>query len=67
MTGATSASLAECENYSAFYLAADGTGVADAGIVRGDFVGTAQLIEISGRWYVDVYATTQTACDWNKR
>jgi hypothetical protein len=64
MTGTASAAIAECENYADFYLVDDGTQSADPGIVRGDFVGTAQLTRIAGRWYVDVYASTQTACDW---
>jgi hypothetical protein len=64
ITGAETAALAECENYADFYLVDDSTQAPDSGIVRGDFVGTAQLIKIAGRWYVDVYATTQTACDW---
>jgi hypothetical protein len=64
MTGPASAALAECENYTDFYVVRDETGKADAGIVRGNFVGTAQLVKISGRWYVDVYATTQATCAW---
>jgi hypothetical protein len=64
MTGATSAAVAECENYADFYLVDDGTNSPDPGIVRGNFVGTAQLSKVAGRWYVDVYATTRTACDW---
>jgi hypothetical protein len=64
VTGATTAALADCENYTDFYVVDEGTGKPDPGIVRGNFVGTAQLVKVSGRWYVDVYATTQTACDW---
>jgi hypothetical protein len=63
-TGATTAAVADCEDYQDFYLVDDGTQAPDSGVVRGYFVGTAQLIKIAGRWYVDVYATTQTACDW---
>jgi hypothetical protein len=66
-TGPTTAAVAECENHVGWYLVVDSTGKPDPGIVRGYFVGTAQLIKISGRWYVDVYATTQTACDWTRR
>ena len=62
MTGATTASVADCEDYESFYLVDDSTAKPDPGIVRGYFVGTAQLVKVDGRWLVDVVATTHATC-----
>jgi hypothetical protein len=64
ITSPTSAALAECENFSDFYLVDETTDKPDSGIVRGAFVATAQLVKVGAHWYVDVYATTQTRCAW---
>jgi hypothetical protein len=62
MTGPDAASLADCEDYQSFYLVDDATNRPDPGVVRGYFVGTAQLVKVNGRWLVDVVATTHLTC-----
>jgi hypothetical protein len=64
VTGPTSASIADCQDQKNFYLVADGSDTPDPAITRANFVGAADLVEISGHWYVSVFTTTHTECDF---
>jgi hypothetical protein len=64
MTGAGTAALADCQNEKDFYLVSDSSNTPDPVLTRADFVGAAQLVNQGGRWYVDVFTTTHTECNF---
>jgi hypothetical protein len=64
MTGIDTAALADCQDEMDFYVVSDTTNQPDPSFTRADFVGAAQLVDISGQWYVDVFTTTHTECNF---
>lgn len=62
ITGPTSAAVADCQDEFDFYLVSDGTSTPDAFVQRGDFAGSAQIVQQNGHWLVDVFTTTHIAC-----
>jgi hypothetical protein len=64
ITDPSSASLVDCQDEKDFYLVDDATGRPDPAITRADFVGTAQLVNLKGRWYVSAFATTHVRCTY---
>jgi hypothetical protein len=62
ITGPTTASIFDCLDEVDWYLVEDASGQPDPGITRGDFVGIADLVLQDGRWYVDVWQSSQGQC-----
>jgi hypothetical protein len=62
MTGPTSAAVADCQDEYDFYLVSDDSSTPDAFVQRGDFAGSAQMVQRDGHWLVDVFTTTHVAC-----
>jgi hypothetical protein len=64
ISGPDTAGLVDCQDERDFYLVTDSTGGPDPAVTRADFIGAAQLVRREGRWYVDVFTTTHTECNY---
>ncbi|HVA05877.1 MAG TPA: hypothetical protein VNG12_03955 [Acidimicrobiales bacterium] len=61
-TSSTTASIFDCLNEQQWYLVEDNGNRPDPGVVRGDFVGIANLVNQNGEWFVDVWQPSQRQC-----
>jgi hypothetical protein len=63
----TQATVFGCLDEYDFYLVQDANGQPDPAVSRGDFVGVADMVEVSGQWRVDVWESEQGHCTYSSK